>query len=134
MESGRTVTEWLSPEWFDKAKAAAADVVCCPGLSGKIQSQVTGGPEGDASFYWVLEDGEIRDGAQGVIADPDLTLTLPREDAIAVWQGDLDPSVAFMQGRLKAAGSMGILLSLLPAWRTSSSQDLRQRMIKATEF
>jgi hypothetical protein len=128
------MTKWLSAEWFDRTKAAAAGVVVCPGLSGSIQSQLIGGPEGDASFYWVLEDGRIRDGAPGSVADPDVTLTVPRADALAIWQGDLDPSVAFMQGRLKVVGSMGMMLSLLPAWRTSASQDLRQSIVKATEF
>ena len=33
-------------------------------------------------------------------------------------RGDLDPNVAFMQGRLKVAGSMGVMISLLTATNT----------------
>jgi SCP-2 sterol transfer family len=128
------MTEWLSPEWFAETKAATAGVVCSAGVSGRIQNQVTGGPDGDVSFYWTFEGGEVREAGPGVVADPDLTLTWRRDDAIAVWQGELDPSVAFMQGRLKVAGSMAMMLALLPAWQTSSSRDLRQRIAKATEF
>jgi hypothetical protein len=51
-------------------------------------------------------------------AEPDLTLALSPEDADLVKMGQLDPSVAFMQGRLKTSGDNGLLLRVL-AWTTT---------------
>jgi SCP-2 sterol transfer family len=48
-------------------------------------------------------------------AEPDLTLTIGTDDAHRVKRGQLDPSVAFMQGKLKSTGNNALLLSIL-AW------------------
>jgi putative sterol carrier protein len=42
-----------------------------------------------------------------------VTLTASYADASAMAAGELDPSVAFMQGRLKTAGDPGLVLDLL---------------------
>ena len=107
------MSKWLSAEWFDETRALAADQPERPGLSARLQYEITGGPDGDISYYWVLEDGRLRDSALGAVDDPDVTLTLVWDDAVAVQRGDLDPNVAFMQGRMKVSGSMDMLLVLL---------------------
>lgn len=63
-----------------------------------------------------------KDVALGLEAEPDLTLTISPEDARLVLEGELDPSVAYMQGRLKTAGDNCLLLRVLrwtatPAFR-----------------
>jgi putative sterol carrier protein len=65
---------------------------------------------------------------------PDLTLSLSWSDAAAIQSGSLDPSVAFMQGRMKVAGSMGLLLELLPAARDADHRELRRRVAELTDF
>jgi SCP-2 sterol transfer family len=45
--------------------------------------------------------------------EPDLTLTIGTDDADRVKRGELDPSVAFMQGKLKSTGDNALLLSIL---------------------
>jgi putative sterol carrier protein len=128
------VSNWLSAEWFDETRALAADQPERPGLSARIQYEITGGPDGDVSYYWILEDGRLRDSALGAVDDPDVTVTSAREDAVAVQRGDLDPNVAFMQGRMKVSGSMGVMMTLLTATNTPESQDLRRRIAAVTEF
>ena len=112
-DRGERVTEWLSTEWFDRARALASGLPERPGLSARIQQQLTGGPEGDVSCYWVLEDGRPTSAALGSVGAADLTLTMSWADAAAIQDGSLDPSVAFMQGRMKVAGSMEAALALL---------------------
>ena len=51
-------------------------------------------------------------------SEPDLTLTLSPDDAELVRSGQLDPSVAFMQGKLKTAGDNALLLLVL-SWTTT---------------
>ncbi len=127
------MTKWLSPEWFDQIRTAEPQPPWA-GCSARIQYQVTGGPDGDVAFFGVLEDGRSIAGGGGEVEAPDVTLTAAWNDAVAMQQGDLDPSVAFMQGRLKAAGSMSTLLTLLALTGTPAYRDLRQRIADITDF
>ena len=128
------MTKWLSSEWFDRTRALAADQPEYAGLSARVQYEVTGGPDGGAHYYWVLVDGHLTDSSSGTVGEPDVTLTMAWDDAVAVQQGNLDPSVAFMQGRMKVVGSMGVLLALLPVASTGAYRDLRHRIAELTEF
>jgi hypothetical protein len=65
----------------------------------------------------------LGDGPGAVVAgcegEPDLTITISTEDARQVRDGELEPSVAYMQGRLKSTGDNGLLLRIL-AWTTTA--------------
>jgi SCP-2 sterol transfer family len=74
---------------------------------------VTGAQPGPAqwSCQWSADGpGPVSTGLEG---EPDLTLTLGTDDALSVKNTQLDPSVAFMQGRLKTSGDYALLLSVL---------------------
>ncbi len=128
------MTRWLSDAWFDQARDLAAGLPQRPGLSARIQQVITGGPDGDVSCYWVLSDGLPTSAAVGSLESPDITLTLSWSDAAAIQSGGLDPSVAFMQGRMKVAGSMVVAMDLLPAAREPAGEDLRRQVAAITEF
>ena len=51
------MSSWLTAEWFDQVLALVAARPERPGLSARIQEQITGGPDGDVSCYWELENG-----------------------------------------------------------------------------
>jgi putative sterol carrier protein len=51
-----------------------------------------------------------------------------------VHTGALDPSVAFMQGRMKVVGSMGATIALLPAAREPEGLEWRRQVAAITEF
>ncbi len=101
-------------------------------LSARLQCEISGGPEGSFSCYWVFEGGRVVDSSPGVIDAPDVTLTLTWDDALALHRGDVDPNVAFMRGRMKVAGSMAVMIALLPAAATEAYRDLRQRVAAVT--
>ena len=88
-----------------------------------VEVVAAGGPEGDAKCAVVLESGR----------DATLTLTVPFTDAAAIARGELDPSVAYMQGRLKAAGDTGALLNLLSRWESQDAGRLRDELRTMTE-
>ncbi|MFK8015504.1 MAG: SCP2 sterol-binding domain-containing protein [Gammaproteobacteria bacterium] len=45
-------------------------------------------------------------------ADTPCTVTVSTEDLLAMIQGDLNPTIGFMQGKLKIDGDMGLALKL----------------------
>ncbi len=62
-------------------------------------------------------DGKIfLDGGAGAVsqddAAADTTLQLALSDFIAMAEGKLDPTMAFMQGKLKVVGDMGVAMQL----------------------
>jgi hypothetical protein len=128
------MAKWLSPEWFDETRALAADQPDRPGASARMQYEVTGGPEGEVKYYWVLEDGHLRESALGVLADAEVTLTTAWSDAVAIQKAELDANAAFMQGKVKVAGNMGTVLALLPITNTPEYRDLQRRIVEITEF
>ena len=98
--------DWLAT-WVGSGRA--------PGASGVVEIVVPGAPEGQGAWVVRVDDGVVTEAAAGPPADPDVTLTITYADALAIAERSLDPSVAFMQGRLKTAGDPGLVLDVLAA-------------------
>jgi hypothetical protein len=98
-----------SAEWLAGLLGSGA----APGPSVAVQLVVTGGPDGDAHAHVRLADGMVAQASPVADAAADVTLTASAADAAALAAGSLDPSVAFMQGRVKTAGDPGLVLDLL---------------------
>ncbi|MBV8950223.1 MAG: SCP2 sterol-binding domain-containing protein [Actinobacteria bacterium] len=128
------MAKFLSQDWLDQARQLAEDQPAFDGATAKVQFVVSRGREGDIKFHELLENGKLLDARLGELPDADLTLTLPYADAAAVQRGELDPSVAFMQGRLKVAGDTGKLIDLLPLTRSPEYARLQDRVREITEF
>jgi hypothetical protein len=108
------MTTFLSQEWLDAERATSEALPPTPGASARVQWVVTGGPEGEVRFTSVIEDGRIVEQALGDVPDADFTLTAPHPLFEALRSGEVDETVAFMQGKLKFAGDMGRYLALMP--------------------
>lgn len=84
-----------------------------PSPTGEARTVATSGGARQWSCRWGPDGpGEV---SEGPVADAALTLGLSWEDARQVASGELPPSVAYMQGRLKSSGDNALLLKLL-AW------------------
>ena len=105
-----------------------------PGASAQLQYVVTGGPDGDIKYYWILQDGKLLESTLGNVADADFTLTLTYDDSVKVQQGELDANAAFMQGRMKVAGELGKLMQLLPLTNSPEYKALQDELRGITEF
>jgi hypothetical protein len=97
-------------------------------LAGTVQVDVIGGPDGDVYVNARYAGGRLADARPGPADGPDATLTITTQDAVAVIDGALDPSVAFMRGRLKAVGDMGLVLDLLAWSATDAARAARGRL------
>jgi putative sterol carrier protein len=80
------------------------------GIDAAIQLRLTGAQAAD----WVAT---IKDGkctlTQATAPVPKLTVTADSADFINVFTGKLDGMQAFMQGKLKVSGDMGLAMKLM---------------------
>ena len=90
------------PKAFKPEKASGAKAV--------IQLDLTG----DQGGMWVLH---VEDGTCQVLSDtaspPGVTVTMDANDFVALYRGDLDPIKAFMMGKVKIAGNVGLVAQML---------------------
>jgi putative sterol carrier protein len=128
------MAKYLTQEWLDEGRDLAKDQPERAGASAKMQYVVSGGPDGDVKYYWVLENGKLLESQLGEVADPDFTMSMTYDDSVAIAKGDLDANAAFMQGRMKVAGNMGKLMALMPLTMSPEYKALQERVRAVTEF
>jgi putative sterol carrier protein len=104
---------WISAEWAEAAAPLTDLLPEIPGADGTVSLAVSGGRRQEAGFHWSYQNGKAAPGMAGVDASADLVLLLAGDDAIEVFTGAVEPSVAFMRGRLKASGDGAMLLRFL---------------------
>ena len=128
------MSKYLSQEWLDETRKLAQGQPERPGASARMQYVVTGGPDGDIRYYWVLENGKLQESSLGELPDADFTMTMTYADSVAVQNGDLDANAAFMQGRIKVTGNMGTLMKLMPLTMSPEYKQLQEQVRGMTEF
>ena len=99
-----------------------------------MQYVVTGGPDGDIEYFWVLENGKISESRLGRLDDAEVTLTTAHDDAMKIQKGELDANAAFMQGKVKVTGNMAKVMSLLPITNSPEYKQLQVEISEITEF
>jgi putative sterol carrier protein len=106
--------KFLSEEWAQALKAelnaSESFKEAATGKTATIQ-QVIGGGDGETHYWIGLADGAIDMGI-GDAEAPDATITESYEVAVALAKSELSPVTAFMTGKVKIAGNMGMLLGL----------------------
>ncbi len=87
------------------------------GAVAALSAKMADGFEAVAKFVLTGEGSIMLDGS-GVRAGDEaaeVTLTASAEDFQAMFEGDLSPTAAFMTGRLKVDGNMGLAMKLAAA-------------------
>jgi putative sterol carrier protein len=127
------MSKWLTQEWLDEGKKLAETQPERPGATARMQYVITGGPEGEVKYYWVLENGKLLESQLGELPDAEVTLTQSYE-AMRIQKGELDANAAFMQGRVRVTGNMAKLMSLLPITNSAEYKALQSEILELTEF
>lgn len=126
--------KYLSQEWLDTQREIAQEFPERPGATAHLQYVVTGAPEGEVRYYWVVENGKLQEDRLGEDPDTEVTLTTTYDDAVKMQKGELDETAAFMQGRLKVTGNMGKLMSLMPLTQSPEYKAIKAKITEVTEF
>lgn len=88
-------------EAFIAEKAKGVDTI--------VQFKFTGSQA--ANWYVVIKD-QTCESTQGLHPDAKMTMTVDSEDYIKISSGELDATMAFMKGKVKVAGDMGVALGM----------------------
>jgi putative sterol carrier protein len=127
------MSKWLSQEWLDETRKMAEGQPDRPGASARMQYVVTGGPDGDVKYYWILENGKILESKVGVLPDAEVTMTTSYDDALKIQKGELDATAAFMQARIKV-DNMAKIMALMPITNSPEYKQLQKQIDEITEY
>jgi len=126
--------KYLTQDWLDTQRDIAQEFPERPGATAHLQYVVTGAPDGDVRYYWVVDSGKLQQNELGDDPDAEVVLTLTYDDSVKIQKGELDETAAFMQGRLKVTGNMGKLMSLMPLTQSPEYKAIKEKVTAVTEF
>jgi putative sterol carrier protein len=86
------------------------------GMDADIQMRLSGEQGGD----WVVGiHNQTIAVTEGTVPNPRLTLSGDSDDVLRILSGQLDGMKAFMQGKIKVSGDMGLAMKLPGLFRRS---------------
>ena len=115
--------KYLSQEYLDKQKELAQGMQERPQANISMNYVITGGPEGDVKYVQKWDKGHLVESKLGEDPDAEVTMTVGYADSVAIAKGEVGAQQAFMTGKVRAAGNMAKLMSLMPL---TTSPDYRK--------
>jgi putative sterol carrier protein len=79
------------------------------GMNAVIQFNLTG--DGGGNYYVTIKDGTCT-VSEGTAPSPNMTMTMAAQDYVDMIAGKLNGQMAFMSGKLKIAGDMGLAMKM----------------------
>ena len=99
----------VTPDMVFEQMPSALDPARAGSTNATIQFDLTGDNGGK---WWVkIHDGKA-ESSKGEAENPQLTVTMDAKDYVKMSLGQLDGTAAFMQGKLKIKGDMGLAIKM----------------------
>ena len=90
-------------------EALRSDPARSAGIVARYQFDLGG--DGGGLYHVVVDGGEGSAGA-GPVDEPSATISMSAQDFVDMRTGRLDPTIAFVNGRIKIRGDMGMAMKL----------------------
>jgi len=90
-----------------QAMVANFNPALAKGVNAVIQLNATG--DGGGSYALSIADGKL-DVTEGVADQPTVTINVAAQDWVDIIAGRLDATKAFMSGKLRIAGDLGLMM------------------------
>jgi putative sterol carrier protein len=84
------------------------------GVEAVIRFEFTGAQAAD--WYATIKGGQCN-VTEAKASAPNLTITADADDFVKIFSGQLDGMQAFMQGKLRVSGDMGLAMKLMGLFR-----------------
>jgi putative sterol carrier protein len=104
----------VTPQMVFDQMPSALDPARAGTTSATIQFDLSG--ENGGKWWVKIHDGKA-ESSQGEAENPNLTITMDSKDYVKMTLGQLDGTQAFMTGKLKIKGDMGLAIKMQSLFR-----------------
>jgi putative sterol carrier protein len=99
----------MTPQEIFDQMAASLNADAAKGMNSTIQFNLSG--DNGGQWYVSIKDGKA-EVSKGAASAPNMTLSMSASDYVDMTMGKLNGQMAFMSGKLKISGDMGLAMKL----------------------